>query len=74
MNNTIELEWNELYTTEKGTVIEILYTRDDYLSYSITLLFTHDGVVSVTNMEAPGRSLKMTKDDKLNELNEILGK
>ena len=74
MNNTIELEWNELHTTEKGTVIEILYTRDDYLSYSITLLFTHDGVVSVTNMEAPGRSLKMTKDDKLNELNEILGK
>lgn len=74
MNNTIELEWNELHTTEKGTVIEILYTGEDYLSYSITLLFTHDGVVSVTNVEAPGRNLKMTKDDKLNELEIILGK
>ena len=74
INNTKELNWEELYTTEKGQVVEISYTGDDSLSFVITLLFTHDGMVSVTNMEAPGRSFKMTKDDKINELNIILGK
>lgn len=74
INNTKELNWEELYTTEKGQVVEISYTGDDSLSFVITLLFTHDGMVSVINMEAPGRSFKMTKDDKINELNIILGK
>ena len=74
INNTTKLDWEELYTTEKGDVVEVSYTREDYLSYTITLLFTHNGMVSVTDIEAPGRSFKMTKDEKLNELNEILGR
>lgn len=74
INNTKELNWEELYTTERGEVVEVSYTGEDYLSYIITLLFTHDGMVLVTDMEAQGRSFKMTKDDKINELNVILGK